>query len=187
MFEDAVFNDAGTAAQHHGSGEHDSQGDDDTAGGTGGAGSTSGWAGRLPRLRLSAPSTFAGPLPPRVGAPIAGLVTGIGLLCLMWLGFRGCEALSGTESCGAGPGMVALVVVFALTVVVGQLTLSLLKVPDAGMTSFLAVGITSLIAVLLLGGLFDSALILVVLPVLSALAFAGSWWISTVQLDGNDD
>lgn len=130
---------------------------------------------RIPRPTLE--------IPRYVGSAMAGLMTGVVLLCFMWLGFRGCEALRGTESCGPGPGLMALVVVFALTVVVGGLLLAMLKVPDPGMTSFLAVGLASLIATLLLSSLFDSAAILVVLPLLCAATFALSTWIATVQLD----
>jgi hypothetical protein len=114
--------------------------------------------------------TARGPLviPGHIGAPIAGLLTGVALLGFMSLGFRGCETLTGTESCGKGPGLIALIVVFAAAVLFGKLLLTLMKLPEPGMTSFLAVGITSLIAVLM------------------AASFAGSWYLTTVQL-GDDD
>ena len=132
--------------------------------------------------------TARGPLviPGHVGAPIAGLLTGAALLGFMWLGFRGCETLTGTESCGKGPGLIALIVVFAAAVLLGTLLLTLMKLPEPGMTSFLAVGITSLIAVLILGGLLDSTVILFVVPVLMAASFAGSWYLTTVQLSDDD-
>jgi len=116
-------------------------------------------------------------------AAAAGLVTGIGLLALVWLGFRGCEAITGAVSCGTGPGMVALVVVFLVAVLLGRLLLGLLKLPEAGMTSFLAVGLTSLVVVLSPEGLLDSAAILVLLPLLTAATFAASSWVATLQLD----
>ncbi len=122
-------------------------------------------------------------VPPQATAPAVGLLTGIALLCFMWLGFRGCEAVSGTDSCGTAPGMVALVVIFVATVIVGRLLLTLLKTPEAGMTSFLAVGLTSLVAVLLLGGIFDSVAILVVIPLLMAATFALSAWVATLSFD----
>lgn len=128
--------------------------------------------------------TARGPLviPGHVGAPVAGLLTGVALLGFMWLGFRGCEAITGTESCGKGPGLIALIVVFAAAVLLGKLLLSLMKLPEPGMTSFLAVGVTSLIAVLILGGILDSTAILFVLPLLTAAAYGGAWWLTTVQL-----
>ena len=122
-------------------------------------------------------------VPRPIGAAVVGLLTGAALLALVWVGFRGCEALRGTESCGTAPGMLALVVVFTLTVLVGWVLLRLIKLPEPGMTSFLAVGITCLVASLLLDDLFDSAAILVVLPLVSAVAFAGSWWLATQQVD----
>ncbi len=114
---------------------------------------------------------------------MVGLLTGAALLALVWVGFRGCEALRGNESCGTAPGMLALIVVFTLTVLVGRVLMSLFKLPEPGMTSFLAVGITCLVASLFLDGLYDSAAILIVLPLLSAVAFAGSWWLATQQVD----
>lgn len=135
-------------------------------------------ATRSPRSPVAVPSFAL--------APAAGLLTGIALLVFVWAGLQGCEALRGGASCGAGPGMTYLVVVFAATVVVGRLLLGLLKVDEPGMTSFLAVGITCLVAVLVFSGLFESALMLVLLPLMSAAAFAASAWIATLQVDLDD-
>jgi hypothetical protein len=142
---------------------------------------------RVAPARRRAARPARGPLvvPRYAGAAAAGLVAGIAMLCFVWLAFRGCDALSGTGSCGTGPGMVFLVVVFALTVLVGRALLALLKIPEAGMTAFLAVGVTSLVAVLAPGDLLDSAAILVVLPLLSAGTFAASSWVATLQLDAS--
>ncbi len=125
-------------------------------------------------------------LPAGLGAAAAGLLSGVSLLVLMWAGFRGCELARGNESCGTGPGMIFLVVIFTLTVLVGRGLLGLLKVPEPGITSFLAVGLTCLVAVVVLSGLFDSVAILVVVPLLSAAAFCASAWVATLQLDSSD-
>ncbi|MEN8675677.1 hypothetical protein [Nocardioides sp.] len=125
-------------------------------------------------------------VPPPVTAAAVGLVTGAALLGLVSLGFRGCEALNGNTSCGKGPGMVALVLVFAVAVVIGRFLLAWAKLPEPGLTSFLGVGVASLVAILVLGGLFDSAAIIVVLPLLCAATFAGAWWVATIQLPQDD-
>ena len=125
-------------------------------------------------------------VPPPVTAAAVGLVTGAALLGLVSLGFRGCEALNGNTSCGKGPGMVALVFVFAVAVVIGRFLLAWAKLPEPGLTSFLGVGVASLVAILVLGGLFDSAAIIVVLPLLCAATFAGAWWVATIQLPQDD-
>jgi hypothetical protein len=140
-------------------------------------------AGRPARRPLRVPRV---PVPAVAAAALAGLVTGAALLGLVSLGFRGCEALNGNTSCGKGPGMVGLVLVFAVAVVIGRFLLAWAKLPEPGLTSFLGVGVASLVAILALGGLFDSAAIIVVLPLLCAATFAGAWWVATVQLPQDD-
>lgn len=137
------------------------------------------------RRRAARPASGPLVVPRYAGAAAAGLLAGIAMLCFVWLAFRSCEALSGTGSCDAGPGLIFLVVVFALTVLVGGALLGLLKLPEVGMTAFLAVGVTSLVAVLAPSGLLDSAAIVVLLPLLSAGAFAGSSWVATMQIDSS--
>lgn len=140
-------------------------------------------AGRRPRLpRLPDGVT----MPSNLGAPVAGLLTGIALLAFTWVGLRGCEALRGTTSCGTGPGLLALVVVLILAVLVGRVLLVLLKVPEPGMTSFLAIGLTSLVAVLGPSAILDSAAVVVLVPLVCAVTFVVAAWIATLEVDLDD-
>lgn len=168
--DDATFTDTGADAP-----------DDAPAVGPGDGPAPARTVRRRPRVLRASRPTFV--VPRYAGAAAVGLVTGIALLTLVWLGFLGCETLTGGATCGTGPGLVALLVVFALAVLLGRTLLGLLKVPEAGMTSFLAVGVTGLVVMLSPEALFDSTAILVVLPLLCAGAFAGSSWVATLQLD----
>lgn len=145
---------------------------------------------RLPRIpRIAVPAvlgTGGTGLPRHVGAPAAGLLTGIVLLGFIWVGLRGCDAVGNTQTCSPGAGLTVLVVIFALTVVVGRLLLGLLKVREPVMTSFLAVGLTSLVAVLGPEWLIDSAATVVLVPLLCAAAFAAASWVATLEVDLDD-
>jgi hypothetical protein len=123
---------------------------------------------RTPRLRR------LGGMP---AALLTGVIVGLGLVGLTWAALRGCEAIQGTPSCG-GTGYPMLVAILALLVVVGWLLLRLNRVPEPGSTSFLAVGLTAVLALLfLVDSLMDHAMI-VVLPVLCAGAFAAAYWVT---------
>jgi hypothetical protein len=121
-------------------------------------------------------------LPGRPAAVVAGLAAGLALLGFTWLGFRGCEAVRGTTSCGTAPGMAALVVIFVLAVVVGGVLLSRFGVPDPGATSFLGTGLTGVVYLLFVDYL-DNWTVLVVVPVVTALTFLLSWWVTTTYVD----
>ncbi len=113
---------------------------------------------------------------PRTGALATGVVAGALLIGLVFLGFQACEAARGSNSCGTAPGMGLLLVVLALTVVVSGFLLRYFRVPDPVSTSFLAVALVAVVALLFLVDVLDSWPMLVVIPVLSAAAFLASWW-----------
>ena len=62
---------------------------------------------------------------------------------------RGCEAVRGTSSCGGGPGFTLLVATFAVCVLLGSALLRTFLIPDPGSSSFLAVGLVAVVALLL--------------------------------------
>lgn len=121
-------------------------------------------------------------LPGRPAAALTGVLAGLALLGFTWLGFRGCEALSGTTSCGVGPGMAALVVVMILTIVVGGLILSFFKIPEPGSTSFLGTGLTGVIYLVALVDRLEGWPALIVIPAISAGTYALSWWVTTTYV-----
>lgn len=134
---------------------------------------------RRPRPTVPALPRLSG----RVAAAAAGLVVGLSLLGLTWLGFRGCEALRGTNSCGTAPGMAALVVIFVLAVVVGGVLLSLWGVPDPGASSFLGTGLTGVIILIFLVDHLESWPALVAIPLITAGTFLASWWVTTTYVE----
>jgi hypothetical protein len=112
-----------------------------------------------------------------LAAVITGLAVGLGIVGLTWVSLRGCEAVQGTSSCG-GVGYPLLAVILAVMVVVGTLLLRLAQVPEAASTSFLAVGLTAVLALMfLVDSLLDDAMI-VVLPLICAGAFAAAHWVT---------
>ncbi|CAN5492431.1 hypothetical protein BH11ACT8_BH11ACT8_26290 [soil metagenome] len=119
----------------------------------------------------------------RIAAVVTGVIVGAAILGLTSLGFRVCEASRGTNSCGTGPGMALLIVIFLLAVLLGRLLLGLFKVPDPASTSFLAVGLTSVVALLFFVDQLDTWPMLIVIPALTAVTYLLSWWVTTTYVE----
>lgn len=127
---------------------------------------------------------------PRLSGVVAALATGAAMGALGVLLVRvasvGCEAARGTASCGDGPGFLVLVAILAALAYLGGLLLRAFGVPDAGSTSLLAVGVMAvLVLVLFTDALFEWWMALVV-PVVTALAYALSWWVTTRVVQHDD-
>jgi hypothetical protein len=133
---------------------------------------------RPPPARPSLPT-----LPGWAAAVLGGLAAGLGLVVLTWLGFRGCEAVRGTSSCGTGPGMVALVLVVVLAVVLGGVVLRALKVPDPVLTSFLGTGMTGIVCLLFLVDQLDHWSMVLAVPAITVATFLVSWKVTTTYVD----
>ena len=116
-------------------------------------------------------------------AALTGLVVGAAMVVLTWLSLRGCEAVRGTSSCGGGPGFLLLVATFALCVVLGAQLLKAFSIPDPGSSSFLAVGLVAVVALLFLIDLLDHWSTLIIVPVLSIGAYLASVWVTTTFVD----
>ena len=111
-----------------------------------------------------------------------GLVVGLGMVGLTWAGLRLCETVQGTSSCG-GTGYPLLAAILVLMVIVGTLLLKLGRVAEPGSTSFLAVGLTAVLALMfLVDSLLDTAMI-VVIPLISAASYAASHWITRTFIE----
>jgi hypothetical protein len=108
---------------------------------------------------------------------ITGVVVGLGLVGLTWAALRMCEVAKGTSSCG-GTGYPLLLAILVVMVIVGTLLLRAARVPDAGATSMLAVGMASVVALaFLVDVLLDRSMVLVV-PVITALTYAAAHWVT---------
>ena len=114
---------------------------------------------------------------PYLAAVVVGAFCGLVAVLLEILTQRGCESVRGVGSCG-GLGLVALLVILALEIAVGAVLLRAFGVADPTSTSFLGVGIVAVLAMMFFLGSIDSPWMFLVLPVMTAAAFAISYWIT---------
>lgn len=119
-------------------------------------------------------------------AMLTGLVVGAALVVLTWLSLRGCEAVRGTSSCGGGPGFLLLIATFAVCVLLGSALLRAFDIPDPGSSSFLAVGLVAVVALLFLINLLDHWSMLIIIPVLSIGAYLASVWVTKTFVEPVD-
>jgi len=122
------------------------------------------------------------PLPGRVAAALAGLVAGAVIVGLTSASFELCSRVRGTNSCG-GSGIFLLVAVLVVAVVVGTVVLRLCRVAEPGSTSFLAVGLTSVVALLFLVDLLFEWWMVIVIPVVSVATFLLSHWVTATFVE----
>jgi hypothetical protein len=125
---------------------------------------------------------------PYAAAVLAGVVSGLVAVVLSVGAQHGCESVRGVGSCG-GLGLVALLVILAIEVFIGAVILKAFQVPDATSTSFLGVGIVAVLALVFFLGSLESAWMFLVLPALTALTFAASYWVtaSLVEVPKDED
>ena len=124
-----------------------------------------------------------GPLVPgKVAAAVAGLMVGAVIVGLTAASFELCSSLRGTSSCG-GPGFFLLIAILVVAVVLGAAVLRLCRVPEPGSTSFLAVGLTSVVALLfLIDELFEWWMIIVI-PLVSVATYVLSHWVTATFVE----
>ena len=135
---------------------------------------------------FSAPSIPLPSLPSLSGIPAAavtGAVVGGLALLLTWLAVSSCDVVRGTKSCGGGPGFLILVAVLFVLAWAGGLLLAGFGVSDATSTSFLAVGVMAVVVMLFLLDAIYDWWIVIAIPVVSVLAYIGSWWITTSVIE----
>jgi hypothetical protein len=97
-----------------------------------------------------------------------------------------CTAVKGTSSCG-GPGFFLLIAILVVSVLVGTGLLRAAQVPEPGSTSFLAVGLLSVVALLFLVGSIFQWWMVIVIPLVSIATFLLSHWVTTTYIDPADD
>jgi hypothetical protein len=138
-------------------------------------------------------ATQAEPKPPRepwLGGTPAAAVTGLFIGALIVAATAGslhlCTAVKGTSSCG-GPGFFLLVAILIVAVLIGAAMLRGAAVPEPGSTSFLAVGLLSVIALLFLVGSIFEWWMIIVIPLASVATFLLSYWVTTTYIDPADD
>lgn len=119
----------------------------------------------------------------RTAAVVTGLVIGLLAVGLTFGSLQLCEAARGTTSCGRGPGFLLLLAVVILLTYLGSWLLRLLGVDDPGSTSFLAVGLLAVIAMLFLISVLASWWMVIVIPLVSAGTYALSHWVTTTLVE----
>ena len=121
-------------------------------------------------------------LPGRIAAAAAGALAGALIVGLTTASFELCGQIQGTNSCG-NPGILLLVGILALAVVLGTVVLRLGQVPEPGSTSFLAVGLTSVVALLFLVDALFEWWMVIVIPLVSAATFLLSHWVTATFVE----
>jgi hypothetical protein len=122
---------------------------------------------------------------PRIAVAVTGALTGLVAVVLSALASRGCEAVRGVGSCG-GLGLLALLVIVGIGVLFGAALLAAWNVYDPVSTSFLGVGLVAVFVLLFLLSSLESVWMILVVPVISALAFLLSLWVTTALVEGAD-
>ncbi len=139
-----------------------------------------------PERRRKAERKPKPPRPPRarpvvspwLAAGLVGLVVGAAGTALTYAGLLGCEVMRGTGSCG-GPGLFLLVAILVLMVLGGAVLLKLFGLSEPNGTSFLAVGVTTVVLLVTLMESLFSAWMFVAVPVVSAASYLLAEWVTT--------
>jgi hypothetical protein len=139
------------------------------------------------------------PKPPRgpwltgwAAAIVTGLVVGGLIVGGTSASLRLCTKVRGTESCG-NAGFPLLVLILVVVVLVGAVLLRASHVPEPGSTSFLAVGLISVVALLFLIDQLLEWWMVIVIPIVSILTFALAHWVTksyiepSIEEDSDED
>src|SRR4051794_31934051 len=122
----------------------------------------------------------------RPAAVVTGLVVGALIVAATAGSLRLCTEVKGTSSCG-GPGFFLLLAILVVSVLVGTALLRAAHVPEPGSTSFLAVGLLSVLALLFLVGSIFEWWMVIVIPLVSIATFLLSHWVTSTYIDPDND
>jgi hypothetical protein len=92
------------------------------------------------------------------------------------------HGVKGTSSCG-GPGFFLLVAILIVAVLLGAALAARRPVPEPTSTSFLAVGLLSVVALLFLVGSIFEWWMVIVIPLASVATFLLSYWVTTTYIE----
>ena len=122
----------------------------------------------------------------RPAAALAGLLVGALIVAATAGSLRLCTEVKGTSSCG-NSGFFLLVAILVVGVLVGSALLRAARVPEPGSTSFLAVGLLSVVTLLFLVGQLFEWWMIIVIPIVSVATFLLSHWVTTTYIDPAND
>ncbi len=124
---------------------------------------------------------------PAYAAMLTGVIAGAISVLLAKGASVGCEAVRDEDSCGGGLGLLALVAILAIEVLIGANLLKAWKVADPFSTSFLGVGLVAMVSMLFFLQVLDSPRMLVVIPLITAVSFLISWWVTVRFVEEPDE
>lgn len=119
---------------------------------------------------------------PVPGAAITGVIVGLLACGFTWLSLQGCEAIRGTSSCG-GPGFLVLLVILVILVFAGAGLLRIFRVPEPPSTSFLAVGLLSMLTLLVLTSWIFEWWMVLIIPPLAAGCYVAAQYVTRHSAD----
>jgi hypothetical protein len=122
----------------------------------------------------------------RPAAVLTGLLVGALIVAATAGSLRLCTSIKGTSSCG-GPGLFLLVAILIAAGLVGAALLRAAAVPQPGSTSFLAVGLLSVVTLLFLVGSIFSWWMVIVIPLVSVVTFLLSHWVTTTYIEPENE
>lgn len=126
---------------------------------------------------------FALPAVPALQAALAvGALVGLLAVLLTFSSLKLCELVRGTDSCG-GPGLLLLVATLVMLTYVGGWLLRGFGIDDPGSTSFLAVGLLAVLAMLFFLDVIYNWWMVIVIPLVAMATYALSWWVTTRFVD----
>ncbi len=126
---------------------------------------------------------FSLPAIPALQAALAvGAVIGLFAVLLTFASLKLCELVRGTDSCG-GPGLLLLVATLVILTYVGGWLLRAFGIDDPGSTSFLAVGLLAVMAMLFFLDVIYNWWMVIVIPIVAMATYALSWWVTTRFVD----
>ncbi|MCD4532762.1 hypothetical protein LRP67_01500 [Nocardioides sp. cx-169] len=146
----------------------------------------------VPQTKAEAPEPAKEPRAPReplsgrAATALTGVVVGLVLVGGTYGALQGCEAVQGTSSCGRA-GFPLLALIFVAAIAVGALLLGRFAVPDPTSTSFLATGMTSVVALLFLIDVLDHWSMLLVIPLVSVATHLLSHWVTATFIEPTAD
>lgn len=119
-----------------------------------------------------------------IGAAMIGLLSGFALVGLINATLRACDAARGTTSCG-GPGLFVLFIILALITLGATRLLRFWGFQDSGTVAFLGIALTAIVALVFLTAHLLSLTMVLVIPLVTALSFVISDWISATMSEAD--
>lgn len=138
---------------------------------------------RASKKRTTTPISW---MPGWLGSILTGAGCGALTVVLAWATAQGCDAVRGVGTCG-GFGVFALAAILGIDVIVASGLLRLFRVTDPTTTSVLGVGLVAVSAMLFFLKDTESRSMIYVIPILMAVTFALSWWVTQAIAQKVDD